>query len=176
MQMFLPGMRHAFRQVRKSPGFAFTIVITLALGIGANSAIFSVMNAALLRMLFVRNPAQLFYLTHEHWPDNVGSTGNSEQAYGINVYHRLREATRENGSVFSDVIAYVPLSFSKTAVRFGDSPEEAEADEVSGNFFSALGVSTAAGRPFVSADEDRHSPVAVLSYGFWNRRSITTPM
>jgi putative ABC transport system permease protein len=50
MQMFLRGMRHAFRQVRKSPGFAFTIVITLALGIGANSAIFSVMNAALLRM------------------------------------------------------------------------------------------------------------------------------
>jgi hypothetical protein len=175
MQMVLQDLRHAFRQVRKSPGFAFTIVITLALGIGANSAIFSVMNAALLRMLPVRNPAQLFYLTHAHWPDNVGSTGNSEQAYGINVYHRLREATRENGSVFSDVIAYVPLSFSKTAVRFGDSPEEAEADEVSGNFFSALGVSTAAGRPFVSADEDRHSPVAVLSYGYWNRRFHHNP-
>ena len=78
MQMFLPGMRHAFRQVRKSPGFAFTIVITLALGIGANSAIFSVMNAALLRLLPVRNPDQLFYLTHEHWPDHVGSAGNSE--------------------------------------------------------------------------------------------------
>lgn len=171
MQMFLRGMRHAFRQVRKSPGFAFTIVITLALGIGANSAIFSVMNAALLRMLPVRNPDQLFYLTHEHWPDNVGSTGNSEQAYGINVYNRLRE----DGSVFSDVVAYVPLSFSKTAIRFGDSPEEAEADEVSGNFFSALGVSMAAGRPFVSADEDRHSPVAVLSYGYWNRRFNRNP-
>jgi predicted permease len=171
MQMFLPGMRHAFRQVRKSPGFAFTIVITLALGIGANSAIFSVMNATLLRMLPVRNPDQLFYLTHEHWPDNVGSAGNSEQAYGINVYNRLRE----DGSVFSAVVAYVPLSFSKTAVRFGDSPEEVEADEVSGNFFSALGVSMAAGRPFVSADEDRHSPVAVLSYGYWNRRFNRNP-
>ena len=171
MQMFLPGMRHAFRQVRKSPGFAFTIVITLALGIGANSAIFSVMNAALLRMLPVRNPDQLFYLTHEHWPDHVGSTGNSEQAYGINVYNRLRE----DGSVFSDVVAYVPLSFSKTAVRSGDSPEEVEADEVSGNFFSALGVSMAAGRPFVSTDEDRHSPVAVLSYGYWNRRFNRNP-
>ena len=68
--------------------------------------------------------------------------------------------------MFSDVVAYVPLSFSKTAVRFGDSPEEVEADEVSGNFFSALGVSMAAGRLFVSAAEDRHSPVAVLSYGY----------
>jgi predicted permease len=166
MRKVLQDARYGVRQLAKSPGFALTIVLTLALGIGANTAIFSVMNAVLLRTLPVRDPGQLFYLTHEHWPDNVGSTGNSAQAYGINVYRRLRE----NRSAFSDLIAFVPLSFSKTAVRFGDTPEEAEADEVSGNFFSALGVGMAVGRPFEPADEGAHSPVAVLSYGYWTRR------
>src|SRR5208282_2273989 len=171
MRKLLQDTRYGVRQLAKSPGFAFTIVLTLALGIGANTAIFSVMNAVLLRMLPVRDPGQLFYLTHEHWPDNVGSTGDSSQAYGINVYRRLRE----DRSVFSELIAFVPLSFSKTAVRYGDTPEEAEADEVSGNFFSALGVAMAAGRPFEPADEDAHSPVAVLSYGYWTRRFSRNP-
>jgi predicted permease len=171
MHRLIQDVAYAFRKLGKSPGFAFTIVITLALGIGANSAIFSVMNAALLRTLPVRDPDRLFYLTHEHWPDDVGSTGNSDQAYGINVYNRLRE----DRAAFSDVIAYVPLSFSKTAARFGDSPEEVEADEVSGDFFSALGVAMAAGRPLLPADEDAHSPVAVLSHGYWTRRFNRNP-
>lgn len=171
MRKLLQGARYGMRQLAKSPGFALTIVLTLGLGIGANTAIFSVMNAALLRTLPVREPGQLFYLTHGNNPDNTGSTGNSEQVYGINVYNRLRE----DRSAFSDLIAFVPLSFSKTAVRFGDVPEEAEADEVSGNFFSALGVAMAAGRPFEPADEDAHSPVAVLSYGYWTRRFDRNP-
>jgi predicted permease len=153
------------RQLTKSPGFALTVVITLALGIGANTALFSVMNAVLLRSLPVHNPDKLFYLTHQDMPNGVGDTGNSNLTYGINVYNRLRE----DRSVFSDVIAYVPLSFSKTAVRFGDSPQDVEADEVSGNFFSALGVNMVAGQPFEAADEQKHSQVAVLSYGYWNR-------
>jgi predicted permease len=156
----------AFRQLRKSPGFSFTVILTLALGIGANTAIFSVMNAVLLRMLPARDPSQLFYLTHEHMPSDTASTGDSRFSSGMNVYNRLRQ----DHSVLADVIAYVPLSFNKTAVRVGDAPEEARADEVSGNFFSALGVSMAAGHPFASADEDRHSSLAVLSYGYWKAR------
>jgi predicted permease len=170
MRLLIQDLRYAVRQLRLSPGFALTIVLTLALGIGANTAVFSVMNAVLLRMLPVRNPQQLFYLTHEHMPE-VGSTGDSRFSSGINVYNRLRA----DKSAFSDVIAYVPLSFSKTAVRFADQPEEVEADEVSGNFFSALDVPMVAGNAFAPRDEDNHSSVAVISYGYWNRRFNRDP-
>jgi predicted permease len=164
-------VRYALRQLRKSPGFAATAVLTLALGIGANTAIFSTMNAVLLRMLPVRQPQQLFYLTHENMPNGVGDTGNPALTFGVNVYERLRA----DKSVFSDVIGFVPLSFAKTAVRFGDAPEEVNADEVSGNFFTALGVGMAAGQGFGPADEDKHTPAAVLSYGYWTRRFNRDP-
>jgi predicted permease len=166
MQALIQDARYAVRQLKKSPGFALTVVLTLALGIGANTALFSVMNAVLLRTLPVRNPDQLFYLTHENMPDDTSNTGNPQLTYGVNIYNRLRE----DRAVFSDVIGYVPLSFSKTAVRFGDTPEEVEADEVSGNFFTALGVPMAAGQGFTAADEVKHSQIAVLSYGYWTRR------
>jgi predicted permease len=167
----LQDIRYALRQIRKSPGYAITVVATLALGIGANTAVFSVMNAVLLRMLPVREPQRLYYLTHEHMPDTDGSTGDSRFSYGINVYKRLRE----DRSAFSDVIAYVPLSFTKMAVRVGETPEEIAADEVSGNFFSALGVGIVSGQPFASADEEKHSQVAVISYGYWVRRFNRDP-
>lgn len=167
----LADLRYALRQLRKSPGFAITAIATLALGIGANTAIFSVMHAVLDRLLPVREPQQLFYLSHEHMPAGVSDTGNMHFTYGINVYRRMRE----DRSVFSDVIAYVPLSFAKTAARVGDEPEEIQADEVSGNFFSALGVGMAAGKGFAAADEDKHSAVAVLSYGYWTRRFQRSP-
>jgi predicted permease len=166
----LGDLKYAWRQLRKSPGFAVTAVLTLALGIGANTAIFSVMNAVLLRMLPVRQPQQLFYLSHVSGPD-VGNTGDYPYTFGINVYNRMRE----DRSVFSDLIAYVPLSFNKVAARYGDAPEEIEADEVSGNFFSALGVEMAAGQAFAPADEDKHSPLAVISYGYWTRRFQRDP-
>jgi predicted permease len=167
----LADLRFAVRRLRQSPGFALTAIVTLALGIGANTAIFSVMNAVLLRTLPVRAPQQLFYLPHQNEPPNVNTTGDTRYSYGINVYERMRQ----DRSVFSDLIAYVPLSLRKTAVRFGDTPEEVEADEVSGDFFSALGVSMAAGHAFVPADEEKHSPVAVLSYGYWTRRFQRDP-
>lgn len=166
MYTLFQDIRYAARQLRKSPGFAFTVILTLALGIGANTALFSVMNVVLLRSLPVHSPDKLFYLTHRDMPEGAGDTGDSRLTYGINVYNRLRE----DRAVFSDVIAYVPLSFSKTAVRYGDTPEDVQADEVSGNFFSALGVSMTIGEAFAPVDEEKHSSVAVLSYGYWNRR------
>ena len=166
MRNLLQDIRYALRQLRKSPGFAAVVIITLALGIGANTALFSVMNAVLLRSLPVRNPDQLVYLTHQVMPNGVSDTGDSDLTYGINVYNHLRQ----DKSAFSDVIAYVPLSFNKTVVRFGSTPEEVNADEVSGNFFSALGVAMSAGQPFATEDEAKHAQVAVISYGYWNRR------
>jgi predicted permease len=171
VERFLRDLRLASRMLLKSPIFAATAIITLALGIGANTAIFSVMHAVLLRMLPVRDPQQLFYLTHQHEPPNVNTTGDTRYTYGINVYERLRQ----DRSVFSDLIAYAPLSLRKVAVRLGGSPDEVTADEVSGNFFSAMGVGMAAGQGFAAEDEEKHSLVAVLSYGYWTRRFNRDP-
>src|SRR5271170_584799 len=171
MGNLLQDIRYAVRQIRKSPGFAITVVATFALGIGANAAVFSVMNAVLLRMLPVHEPQRLFYLTHAGVPGSISNSGDYPYTFGINVYQRLRE----DRSAFSDVIAYVPLSFTKTAVRFGETPEEVRANEVSGNFFSALGVGMVAGQSFVASDEDKRSQVAVISYGYWTRRFNRDP-
>src|SRR5262249_1106292 len=80
------------------------------------------------------------------------------------------EALRQRSDVFEDVIAYVPLGIGKVAVRLGDMPEEAEGDEVSGNFFSGLAVDVVLGRPFSLKDEKNHTQVAVISYDYWTRR------
>lgn len=164
-------VKYALRQLRKAPGFAATVVLTLALGIGATTAVFSAMNAVLFRGLPVRNPQRLFYLAHANMPNGVGDTGDPRYTYGINVYHRLGE----DKSVFADLIAYVPLALGKTAVRQGNTAQAVEAVEVSGNFFSGLGVRMAAGREFTEADEKNHTQTAVLSYGYWTRRLNRNP-
>ncbi|HTV07180.1 MAG TPA: ABC transporter permease [Acidobacteriaceae bacterium] len=171
MQTLWQDIRYALRQLRKSPGFALTVVLTLVLGIGANTALFSVMNAVLLRTLPVRNPDQLFYLTHQDMPEGVTNTGDPKLSFNYNVYDQLRK----DHQAFSRVIAYIPLSFTKTVVRFRNLPQEINADEVSGNFFSALGVRMAAGQAFQSSDETKHSQVAVISYGYWIRRFNDDP-
>jgi predicted permease len=161
MDKLWQDLRYALRMLAKQPGFAVVAIFTLALGIGANTAIFSVMNAVLLRFLPVPNPQQVFYL---HTGDIAGSqSGYGDTSLPEPVFENLRKQT----DVFSDLMAYVPLSFSKVAVRYGAIPQEAEADMVSGNFFSGLGVQPVAGRGFTMEDESNHTLNAVLSYAFW---------
>lgn len=173
MNSLVQDLRYALRQLRNSPGFALTAILTLALGIGANTAIFSVMNAVLLRGLPVPDPQQLVYLhVPNGQPPGAGNTGNDETSFSEPVFEQLRQDHR----AFSDLIAFVPLSISgKAAVRFGDTPEEAEGDMVSGNFFSGLGVQPVRGRGFTPQDEKNHAPVAVLSYPYWTRRFARNP-
>jgi len=125
-------LRYATRQLAGSPWFTMTVVFTLALGIGANSAIFSVMNAVLLKGLPVPNPQEIVYL---HVPsgqtNGAGNTGNSSTSFSQPVFEDLRQ----DHYAFADLIAFVPLAIGKVAVRFGETPEEAEGDMVSGNFF-----------------------------------------
>jgi predicted permease len=163
-------LRYAVRQLRKTPGFTVTCVLTLALGIGANTAVFSVMNAVLLRSLPVADPARVVYLRTNHPPLGTGTIDTAE-TFSYPVYDALR---RQNQGL-SPVMAYVPLSNSKVAVRYGSEPEQAEGDMVSGTFFSGLGVKLAMGRGFTEQDESSHAPIAVISDSYWSRRFARDP-
>ncbi len=167
-------LRYALRQLRKSPGFTAVAVITLALGIGANTAVFSVMNAVLLRSLPVRDPQRLYYVqigNGQDEPPSATNTGNGNTSFSEPVF----EALRARKDVFADLIAYIPLGIPKVAVRYGDSPEEAEGEEVSGDFFSGLSAQIVLGRGFTLEDEKQHAPVAVISDSYWNRRFGRSP-
>ncbi|HKD61514.1 MAG TPA: ABC transporter permease [Terracidiphilus sp.] len=163
-------LRFGFRSLRQSPGFALTAILTLALGVGANTAVFSVMNAVLLRSLPVADPHRLFYLRTSNPPRGTG-TIDTTQTFSYPVYDALRNDKR----ALSPVIAYVPLSGNKVAVRYGAQPEEGEGDMVSGTFFSGLGVKLSRGRGFTEQDEKDHAPIAVISYNYWTRRFARNP-
>ena len=167
----IQDLKFAVRQLRRTPGFAVVAILTLALGIGANAAVFSVMNAVMLRYLPVPNPQQLVLLHYTDQPENSSQTGYDDTSLSEPVFASLRKQT----DVFSDLVAFVPLGIPKIAVRIGDDPEEAAVDEVSGNFFSGLGVKLARGRGFAISDETSHAQLAVLSYGYWTSRFGRNP-
>jgi len=168
MNVLVQDFRYGLRQLRKSPGFTAVAVLTLALGIGANTAVFSVVNAVLLRALPVRDPGRLYYvqIANGNQPPRASNTGNSNTSFSEPVF----EALRQRHDIFADLVAYAPLGIPKTAVRFGDTPEEAEGEEVSGSFFSGLTAGIVRGRAFTLDDERNHAPVAVISYDYWTRR------
>lgn len=141
----IQGFRYALRQLAKSPVFTAVAILTIALGIGAaNTAIFSVMNAVLLRTLPVPNPQQLVYFHLKNQPISTSQTGYGDMSMSLPVF----EALRTRHEVFSDVIGFAPLAFEKVAVRIGPESEEKLGEMVSGNFFSGLQVQPIIGRGF----------------------------
>src|SRR5215469_11490403 len=175
MRSIFRDLRYALRQLRRAPVFSVVVVLMLALGIGANTAVFSVMNAVLMQLLPVRNPHGLYYIRMaqgESQPPGAGNTGDPSTSFSEPVF----EALRQRSDVFQDLIGYVPLSFNRSvAVRHGDLPESAEGEEVSGNFFPALTVRMERGRGFSREDETGHAAVAVLSYDYWTRSFARDP-
>jgi predicted permease len=171
MHTLLNDLRYAVRQLRKSPGFALTAIVTLALGIGANTAVFSVMNAVLLRSLPVPEPNRVYNLRVAGRPYGTNNTGDDATSFSYPMFEQLRQ----RHDVFSDLIAASPLAIGKVSIRYGAEPELAAGEIVSGNFFSGLGVQMARGRGFTLEDETSHAPVAVLSYDFWTRRFARDP-
>jgi predicted permease len=164
--------RYAFRLLRKNPGFTLVAVLTLALGIGGNTAVFSVMNSVLLRNLPLPHAEQLMFLRLPNdQPSGASNTGDSDTSFSDPVFEQLR---KEHGA-FSDLMAYVPLAIGKVPIRIGEIPEEAEADMVSGNFFSGLGTAFVRGRGFTLEDESAHAPLAVVSYSYWTGRFARNP-
>jgi predicted permease len=168
-------LRYGLRMLRKSPGFTFVVMLMLSLGIGANTAVFSVMNAVLMQLLPVERPHGLFYVrmaNGESNPPGSGDTGDEHTSFSEVTF----EALRQRSDIFEALIAYVPLSFSgSVAVRHGELPEEAAGEEVSGNFFTGLSARIEVGRGFTLNEEKIHAPVVVLSYDYWRRSFARDP-
>lgn len=164
LDALLRDIRYGIRMQGRSPGYTAAILVTFALGIGANTALFSVVNGLLLHRLPYRNPDRLFSVS-ESWPHEPMVTG----ALSPDFAH-----WRNDGRSFSELEAY---GEGATATLTGaGEPERLQGAMVTRGFFGFLGVKLALGRPF-SAEEDRYGgpPVAILSYGLWRRKFSADP-
>ena len=169
----LHDLSFALRQLRRSPAFAFTAVLTLALGIGANTAIFSLLDQALLRSLPVREPQQLVILegTGKAWEGHSSSHGGDEESYfSYPMYRDLRDQNH----AFEGLIATTPAGLD---VVWHGAAQIASGEVVSGNYFSLLGAQPYRGRLFSQADDTvpEANPVAVLSFDFWKNHLGSDP-
>jgi predicted permease len=167
----LNKLRYSIRQLAKAPGFSFAAIITITLGIGANTAVFSIMNAVLLRMLPVPNPQELVLFHLRNQPLSASQSGYSDQSLSLPVF----EAMRQRHDIFTDVVAFAPLSFGKVPVRFDSEAEQARGELVSGNFFSGLGETSYLGRLLTMRDEADNATVGVISYRWWRSKFNGSP-
>ncbi|HWY70819.1 MAG TPA: ABC transporter permease [Terriglobales bacterium] len=172
MDRFLQDLRYALRQLTKSPAFTVTALLTLALGIGANTAIYSLLDQVMLRSLPVQDPEQLVMLKSSGSDRGRISAygGSSDDYFSYPMYRDLRD----KNSVFSGVVATDQV---QVGVQWHNQPELVQGELVSGNYFDVLGVKPAVGRLLVQSDDEvqERSPVVVLSYGYWQRRFGSDP-
>jgi hypothetical protein len=164
-------LRYGIRQLMKTPVFTLVCVLTLALGVGANTAVFSVMHAVLAKMLPVHEASKVVYVHTSGFPGGAHNTGDEATSFSYATYRELREH-----SGLEEVIGFIPMSSSgKAPVRVGTAPEEAAGDMVSGNYFTGLGVGVELGRGLIEKDEDDHAPNVVISEKFWSTHYAGNP-
>src|SRR5712664_2423157 len=166
MRAIWQDIRFGARMLAKHPGFTAIAVLTLALGIGANTAIFSLVSQVLLRRLPVQNPDELVLLRSPGlMTGHVWSDGDEAQSFSYPVYKGLRDSN----SVFSGMLAR--FVFPATIAEHGQT-ERGSGELVSGNYFDVLGVRPAVGRLFMAEDDRVPSaqPVVVLSHAYWTHR------
>ena len=153
MYTLAQNLRFAFRQLRNAPGFALTVVFTLALGIGATTAVFSLVEGILLRPLPFKDADRLVFLG-----DHLGNGPN------LPVTAREIATYSEATASFSSTGAYITASYELSG---GTVPEEVVAARLTSSVFPTLGVQPILGRVFTSEEENAHQPLAVISYAFW---------
>jgi macrolide transport system ATP-binding/permease protein len=172
MRVLLQDLGYAFRQLHRTPGFTITVLLTLALGIGANSAIFTLVNSVLLRNLPVTDPKTLI---------RIGNTGDCCVGFGIHdsgdyslfstdVYYLFKKNLPEfEGLAATEAgYAYRPLTVRREGSQA--APQSVMGTFVSGNYFRVFGLTPAAGRLFIDSDDRQGVPVtAVLSYETWKQ-------
>ena len=157
LENLLQDLRYATRMLRKSPGFTIVAALTLALGIGANTAIFSLIDTVMLRMLSVQHPEELVQVNMQ-----TPGFGNGARSTFTNP---LWEELRDRQDVFSGLFAWDTTQFNLSESGVADNVRGVFA---SGDYFQALGIRPAAGRLLTPDDDKRGCPgIAVLSYGFW---------
>jgi predicted permease len=157
----LQDIRYGLRAMRINPGFTLAVVFTLALGMGANTAIFSLIDAVLLRSLPVKDPASLYFMS------NAGARG-----VGFAPPYPCFERFRALSHSFSGIAAYRDNDFS---IRIDGPLEQIDGAVVTGNYYNLLGVTPFAGRLFTDRDDKLDPLVAVISYGYWQRRFGASP-
>jgi putative ABC transport system permease protein len=156
MDALAQDLRFAFRQLRKTPGFTLTVVLTLALGIGATTAIFSLVEGILLLPLPFSDPDRVVLLG-----DHLGGGPNtSVTAREIGTYSNATSA-------FSSLGGYITTNYE---ISGGETPEEVDAARFTAGVFPTLGARPILGRVFTQQEEDAHQPVAVISYALWLNR------
>jgi putative ABC transport system permease protein len=171
MNGLLQDLRYAVRQLRKSPGFLLVAIVTLALGIGANTAIFTLLDQVLLRSLPVKDVDRLVLLKY-----SGGNTGSLESRTDGHFYfsYPMYRDLRDRSSVFSGLIA---TDWTQVGVQWHNQPDLVAAELVSGNYFEVLGLRPALGRLLVAGDDQAPdaNPLVVLSFSYWQRRFGTDP-
>ena len=151
-------LRYGLQMLWKNPGFTIVAVVSLALGIGVNTTMFSLLDAVMLRSLPVQHPERIVDIATRE------SGGEPHRDFSYPLYAGLRD----HNDVLSGMIAYVDVSVGLTA---GDQTERINAEFVSANYFSVLGIQPAFGSAFAADDERPGAPrTAVISYALWKRR------
>jgi len=167
MSALLQDLRYALRQLRKSPGFTLIAMIILALGIGANTSIYSLLDQVLLRSLPVQEPDRLVQL------QSVGSDSGHVSSWGgddhLYFSYPMYRDLRDKSQVFDGMLARTP---AQIGVQYHNDSKLGMAELVSGNYFQVLGLEPALGRLLLPSDDEvqERAPVAVLSYEYWVRR------
>jgi predicted permease len=175
MNTLLQDIHYALRQLRKSPGFTLTAVLTLALGIGANTAVFTLVQGILLRSLPVADPAQLYRIgdTDDCCVDGGFQNANGDFAiFSYDLYLQLRDAAPE-----FEQLAAMQAGQDTYYVRRGDAqPQNLRTEYVSGNYFTTFGLRAYTGRVLASSDDvPGAAPAVVLSYASWQADFAADP-
>ncbi len=167
MNSLLQDTRYALRQLRKSPAFTITVIVTLALGIGANAAVFTLFDQVLLRMLPVERPKELvrFQWSGDFSGSSSSFGGTQKDFFSYPMYKDLRDQNQ----MFAGLLAADKAS---VGVSWHNQAESEEAEVVSGNYFQVLGLRPALGRLLTQQDDTAKNanPVLVLSYNYWKTR------
>ncbi len=175
LDLLLQDIRYALRQMRKSPGFTLTTVLTLALGIGANTAIFTLVQGILLRSLPVADPSRLYRIGDRNdccYFSNFQNDDGDFDLFSYDLYLRLKQAAPE-----FEQLAAVQAGGNSLSVRHGTVPAKPmQTEYVSGNYFATLGVGAYAGRLLNESDDTPGAaPVVVLSYKTWQAEFAGDP-
>jgi predicted permease len=170
MNSLIQDLRYSLRQLAKSPGFAATVIVTLALGIGANTAVFTIFDQVLLRMLPVERPNELVRFEWSgSFSGSMSSFGGDSDGHHNYFSYPMYKDLRDQNQVFSGILA---ADKTQVGISWNNQADSQDAEVVTGNYFQMLGLQPALGRLLTQQDDTARNAnlVLVLSYSYWKTR------